>query len=49
MEGNIYVSQDQGKSWNRAADIPEGEAAMVMHHPFDNRYVSGAAREDSGA
>lgn len=40
MEGNVHVSQDEGKTWNRATDIPEGQASMVIEHPFDTRYVS---------
>ncbi|EIW75279.1 Oligoxyloglucan reducing end-specific cellobiohydrolase [Coniophora puteana RWD-64-598 SS2] len=36
---NIYISQDEGKSWDRAADIPQGEAAMLIEHPFDNKYA----------
>jgi photosystem II stability/assembly factor-like uncharacterized protein len=40
IEGNVYVSQDEGKSWNRATDIPERAAMMVIQHPFDNKYVS---------
>ena len=39
IEGNVYVSQDEGKGWERAADIPMGEASMVIEHPFDNSYV----------
>lgn len=39
MEGNVHVSQDEGKSWARADGIPEGKAAMVIEHPFDNSYV----------
>ncbi|KAG1766232.1 hypothetical protein EV702DRAFT_1257163 [Suillus placidus] len=35
--GDIHVSQDEGKSWNRAEDIPPGEAAMFIEHPFNNR------------
>jgi len=38
-DGNVYVSSTEGKSWARAEDIPKGEAAMVIEHPFDNRYV----------
>jgi hypothetical protein len=40
MEGSVYVSSDEGKSWKIASDIPKGQAMMVIEHPFDNRYVS---------
>lgn len=40
MAGDVYVSQDEGKSWALAEDIPSGDAAMVIEHPFDNQYVS---------
>ncbi|THH18907.1 hypothetical protein EUX98_g8876 [Antrodiella citrinella] len=39
IEGNIYVSQNEGKSWDRATDLPEGAALMVFEHPFDNNYA----------
>ncbi|KAF7289529.1 Sortilin [Mycena chlorophos] len=39
LEGDVYVSDDEGKSWKRADDIPKGEAAMVIEHPFDNTYA----------
>ncbi|EGN96883.1 hypothetical protein SERLA73DRAFT_170248 [Serpula lacrymans var. lacrymans S7.3] len=38
-EGNIYVSQDEGKSWERASDIPTGAAGMLIEHPFENHYA----------
>ena len=34
------MSTDEGKNWKRAEDIPQGEAAMFIEHPFDNRLVS---------
>ncbi|TDL26564.1 signal sequence binding protein [Rickenella mellea] len=37
-EGEVWVSQDEGKAWSRA-DIPMGEAAMLIEHPFDNHYA----------
>ncbi|KAH9832479.1 Oligoxyloglucan reducing end-specific cellobiohydrolase [Rhodofomes roseus] len=39
IDGNVYVSQDEGKSWSRADGIPEGDASMVIEHPFDNSYA----------
>ena len=38
IDGVVYVSQDEGKSWS-TADIPKGEAMQVIEHPFDNQYV----------
>ncbi|KAG2114629.1 uncharacterized protein F5147DRAFT_834477 [Suillus discolor] len=35
--GEIHVSHDEGKTWKRADDIPPGEAAMFIEHPFNNR------------
>ncbi|KAI0057638.1 Oligoxyloglucan reducing end-specific cellobiohydrolase [Artomyces pyxidatus] len=37
VEGNIYISSDEGKTWDRATDIPSGEASMFIPHPFNNR------------
>ncbi|KAG1846680.1 Oligoxyloglucan reducing end-specific cellobiohydrolase [Suillus tomentosus] len=37
MFGDIHVSQDEGNTWKRADDIPPGEAAMFIEHPFSNR------------
>ncbi|KAF9224207.1 Oligoxyloglucan reducing end-specific cellobiohydrolase [Gyrodon lividus] len=39
IDGDVYVSQDEGKSWSRATDIPRGEAMMVIEHPSDSRYA----------
>ncbi|CAK5273809.1 unnamed protein product [Mycena citricolor] len=39
MTGDVYVSQDEGKSWKRAEDIPKGAASIVIEHPFDNSYA----------
>jgi len=40
MEGNIYVSLDEGKSWKPADGVPSGKASIFIEHPVDNRYVS---------
>ena len=39
LEGNVFITQDEGKNWDRAAGIPPGDAAMAIEHPFDSRYV----------
>ncbi|EJC99110.1 signal sequence binding protein [Fomitiporia mediterranea MF3/22] len=38
IDGIVYVSQDEGKSW-KEADIPKGEALQVIEHPSDNQYA----------
>lgn len=38
IDGVVYVSQDEGKTWDKA-NIPEGEAIQVIEHPIDNNYV----------
>ncbi len=40
VDGNVFITQDEGKSWHIASDIPKGDATMVIEHPFDNQYVS---------
>ncbi|KAJ7248956.1 hypothetical protein C8J57DRAFT_1475371 [Mycena rebaudengoi] len=42
IDGDIYVSPDEGKGWKlaaRADGIPKGVAAMVIEHPFDSSYA----------
>ncbi|KAF8174213.1 vacuolar protein sorting/targeting protein 10 [Pholiota molesta] len=39
MEGNLYVSLDEGKTFNLADGIPKGEVLMVFEHPSNNRYA----------
>jgi hypothetical protein len=34
------VSLDEGRSWKQAEGLPDGVAAMIIAHPFDNRYVN---------
>ncbi|KAJ7120090.1 Oligoxyloglucan reducing end-specific cellobiohydrolase [Mycena epipterygia] len=34
VEGNIYVSSDEGRSWMVSQDIPRGVAEMFIEHPF---------------
>lgn len=42
VEGNVWVSEDEGRYWKLANGIPTGKASMVIEHPLDNRYVSNA-------
>ncbi|KAF8489994.1 Oligoxyloglucan reducing end-specific cellobiohydrolase [Russula emetica] len=37
IRGDLFMSNDEGKSWRRSEDIPEGQAAMFIDHPSDNR------------
>ena len=39
VQGNVYVSQDEGKNWALADGVPQGHANMVFEHPFHNRYA----------
>ncbi|KAI0248766.1 Oligoxyloglucan reducing end-specific cellobiohydrolase [Lactifluus subvellereus] len=36
-QGNLYISSDEGKNWQRVDDIPQGDTAMFIEHPFNNR------------
>ncbi|KAF5379599.1 hypothetical protein D9757_009216 [Collybiopsis confluens] len=44
VEGRVYVSQDEGKSWNAVEKIPKGDAAMVIQHPVDKNYIFALSR-----
>jgi hypothetical protein len=39
VEGNVYLSEDEGRKWSLMTGIPRGEASMLVEHPFDNRIV----------
>lgn len=39
VEGNVWVSEDEGRYWKLATGIPPGAISMVVEHPFDNSYV----------
>ncbi|KAF8962397.1 vacuolar protein sorting/targeting protein 10 [Flammula alnicola] len=39
MDGNLYVSLNEGKTWNLADGIPSGKVMMVFDHPVNNRYA----------
>ena len=37
---DVYRSSDEGKTWNKIPDVPQGQALMVLDHPYDNKIVS---------
>ncbi|KAM5541455.1 hypothetical protein V8D89_005009 [Ganoderma adspersum] len=37
VKGTVYTSPDEGKTWGVADGVAEGQAAMVIEHPFDNK------------
>ncbi|KAF9483067.1 vacuolar protein sorting/targeting protein 10 [Pholiota conissans] len=39
LEGNIYVSLDEGRTFKLADGIPKGQVVMVFEHPSNNRYA----------
>ncbi|KAK2467352.1 hypothetical protein APHAL10511_000587 [Amanita phalloides] len=39
IAGNVYVSHDEGRKWTLVGDIPQGEASVMIAHPFDNQYA----------
>ncbi|KAG9313252.1 hypothetical protein JVU11DRAFT_6715 [Chiua virens] len=39
IAGDLYVSQDEGRTWNRAEEMLSGSVTMVIPHPFDNRFA----------
>ncbi|KAF8894237.1 vacuolar protein sorting/targeting protein 10 [Gymnopilus junonius] len=39
IEGNVYVSLDEGKTWKLGEGIPAGKTMMVIEHPINNQYA----------
>ncbi|KAH6886001.1 hypothetical protein BKA70DRAFT_1336185 [Coprinopsis sp. MPI-PUGE-AT-0042] len=39
LEGNVVVSNDEGKTWKAAEGLPKIKIAVVFEHPFDNHYA----------
>jgi hypothetical protein len=37
--GDVYVSEDKGKNWALADGVPQGQAKLVLEHPFHNDYA----------
>ncbi|KAF8600483.1 signal sequence binding protein [Ceratobasidium sp. AG-I] len=37
VEGNVWYSPDEGKSWSKVSGVPDNSALMLIQHPFDNR------------
>ncbi|QRV73806.1 vacuolar protein sorting-associated protein [Ceratobasidium sp. AG-Ba] len=34
---NVWISEDEGGKWAKVENVPSGDAAMLVQHPFDNR------------
>ncbi|KAL0567823.1 vacuolar protein sorting/targeting protein PEP1 [Marasmius crinis-equi] len=39
MDGIVYVSEDEGRTWSAASGVDKGDAVMVIEHPFDNKFA----------
>lgn len=39
VAGNVYISENEGKSWDPVKDVPKAAADQLVEHPFNNRYV----------
>ena len=35
----MYVSENEGESWDLVKDVPKTAAEQLVEHPFNNRYV----------
>lgn len=46
VAGNVYISENEGKSWDLVRDVPKAAADQLVEHPFNNRYV-GSSRYQS--
>jgi photosystem II stability/assembly factor-like uncharacterized protein len=40
VQGNVHISEDEGKSWSKVKGVPDGHALMLVEHPFQNRMAS---------
>ncbi|KAH6903596.1 hypothetical protein BKA70DRAFT_1403939 [Coprinopsis sp. MPI-PUGE-AT-0042] len=41
LEGNVHVSNDEGKTWRQAEGVPKHKITVVFEHPFHDRYAFG--------
>ncbi|KAG9121762.1 vacuolar protein sorting/targeting protein PEP1, partial [Ceratobasidium sp. 392] len=37
VEGNVWISEDEGRSWAKVEGVPSGDAMILVEHPFENR------------
>ncbi|KAG8692567.1 vacuolar protein sorting/targeting protein PEP1, partial [Ceratobasidium sp. 394] len=37
VEGNVWISEDEGRSWAKVDGVPSGQAMILVEHPFENR------------
>ncbi|KAJ7579906.1 vacuolar protein sorting/targeting protein 10 [Mycena floridula] len=45
IDGDVHVSQDEGKTWKLAESIPKGEVRYVIEHPFDNQLAFALTKD----
>lgn len=46
--GQVYRSEDEGKTWDFVNGPEKGKAYMVMEHPYDGKTVSSKVIESRG-
>lgn len=39
VEHNVYISEDEGSHWELIPNVPQGEAHILIEHPYNNRIV----------
>lgn len=39
VEGDVWISEDEGNNWRQVNGVPTGVAKMFFAHPFDKRTV----------
>ena len=39
LDGDVWISEDEGNEWKQVDGVPKGQAIMFLIHPFDQRTV----------
>ncbi|KAG8725549.1 vacuolar protein sorting/targeting protein PEP1 [Ceratobasidium sp. 395] len=47
VEGNVWISEDEGRGWAKVEGVPSGQAMILVEHPFENRmaFILGEAKK----